>query len=392
MNSVRCTRLAGGLCALLVILFFGLAASAQQSSPEGESDRCEHLRQFTFSWQFIDQCGMQPRGGTSRGANVTLDPEPHAGWQALQKPGLSDFERDRQAILAMAGPYRTTFDFLEIVGFQTDFEPAAPYQSWGTEYVYVVEDRGDFISLQHIMVMVYEDQQGNISEPMVMKHWRQDWQYEKQDLLVYAGDGRFEHKNLSKDAVAGTWAQSVFQVDDSPRYESIGRWEHLPNFSTWESEETWRPLPRRESSVRDDYDVLIGTNRHTIIPHGWVHEQANYKTVLNEKSEPAGDAPYLAKELGVNRYRLIKDFDFGPGDRYWELTGPYWKDVREEWSRIISNNKGFVLQKSVNDVPLFAPLFSYAQEVYEQADYDAEAGRDFIRRTLDEYTVTDSES
>ncbi|MCW8195869.1 hypothetical protein F6455_13825 [Proteobacteria bacterium 005FR1] len=292
----------------------------------------------------------------------------------------------------MAGPYRTTFDFLEIVGFQTDFEPAAPYQSWGTEYVYVVEDRGDFISLQHIMVMVYEDQQGNISEPMVMKHWRQDWQYEKQDLLVYAGDGRFEHKNLSKDAVAGTWAQSVFQVDDSPRYESIGRWEHLPNFSTWESEETWRPLPRRESSVRDDYDVLIGTNRHTIIPHGWVHEQANYKTVLNEKSEPAGDAPYLAKELGVNRYRLIKDFDFGPGDRYWELTGPYWKDVREEWSRIISNNKGFVLQKSVNDVPLFAPLFSYAQEVYEQADYDAEAGRDFIRRTLDEYTVTDSES
>lgn len=391
MNPLGCKRLARGLYALLALLCVA-AASAQQEPSENANDRCEHLRQFTFSWQFIDQCGMQPRGGTSRGAALTLDPEPHPGWKALQKPGLSEFERDRQAILAMAGPYRTTFDFLEVVGFQTDFEPAAPYQSWGTEYVYVVEDRGDFISLQHIMVMVYEDEQGNVSEPMVMKHWRQDWEYEKQDLLVYAGNGRFEHKKLSKDEVAGSWAQSVYQVDDSPRYESIGRWEHLPNFSSWESEETWRPLPRRESSVRDDYDVLIGTNRHTIIPHGWVHEQANYKTVLNEAGEPAGETPYLSKELGVNRYRLIKDFEFGPGDRYWELTAQYWEDVREEWNRIIEDNKSFVLEKSVDGVPLFSPLFSYAQNVFDQGDYDPDAGRDFIRETLDNYTVTSSES
>jgi hypothetical protein len=378
------------LCAALTLLF-AITADAQQNTPDRNDDRCEHLRQFTFSWQFIDQCGMQPRGGTSRGAELTLDPEPHEGWKALQKSGLNDFERDRQAILAMAGPYRTTFDFLEVVGFQNDFEPAAPYQSWGTEYVYVVEDRGDFISLQHIMVMVYEDERGNMSEPMVMKHWRQDWAYEKQNLLVYTGNGRFENKTLSPQQVAGAWAQSVYQVDDSPRYQSIGRWEHLPNFSTWTSEETWRPLPRRESSVRDDYDVLIGTNTHTIIPHGWVHEQANYKTVLHEAGEVTDQAPYLSKELGVNRYRHIVEFDFEPGDRYWERTGVFWEDVREEWDRLIENNESFVLHESVDGEPLFSPLFSYAQKVYEEGDYDAQAGQRFVQETLGKYTQTASE-
>ena len=34
------------------------------------------------------------RGGTSKGAPLTLDPVPHAGWLALQEAGLSDYEKD----------------------------------------------------------------------------------------------------------------------------------------------------------------------------------------------------------------------------------------------------------------------------------------------------------
>jgi hypothetical protein len=366
-------------------MLFSLTLSAEQPGGNGQNADCDDLRQFTFSWPLRDACDMQPRSGTSRGAPVTLEQAPHPGWLALRDKTLSTFERDRQAILAMAGPYRTTFDFLEIIGFQTGFEPDPPYQSWGTEYVYVVEDRGDFISLQHIMVMIYQTGEGELSEPMVMKHWRQDWQYEKQNILVYAGNGRFEHETISPKTAAGTWTQSVYQVDDSPRYAAVGRWEHFPNFSTWTSGETWRPLPRRESSVRDDYDVLIGTNQHTIVPHGWVHEQANYKTDLNDAGEPAGDGPYLAKELGVNRYRRIKNFDFSAGDRYWELTAPFWADVRAEWQRIIDNNKSFVLQPSVDGIPLFSPLFSYAQSVYQKENYNPAAGRKFIEETLDAY-------
>ena len=49
-----------------------------------------------------------------------------------------------------------------------------------------------------------------------------------------------------------------------PIETAFGRWEHFGNVSTWLSSTTWRPLPRREFSVRKDYDVLVGTNRHTI--------------------------------------------------------------------------------------------------------------------------------
>lgn len=368
---------------LLTLLLLSFSASAETEN--GQVD-CEQLHQFTFSWPFVESCDMQPRGGSTRGASVTVDPEPHPGWLAIQEEGLSDFERDRRAILAMAGPYRTSFDFLEIIGFQNDFKPDAPYQSWGTEYVYVVEDRGDFISLQHIMVMVFEDEKGNSSEPVIMKHWRQDWHYEKDDILVYTGNGRFEHREFDDDAVEGHWAQAVYQVDDSPRYEGIGEWKHYPNFSTWESNETWRPLPRRESSVRDDYQVLIGSNRHTIVPHGWIHEQGNLKTVIDDEGEPSGEAPYLSKELGVNRYRRIVDFDFSPADHYWEATADYWQDVREAWDELIEDKEAFVLKKTVNDVPLFAALFAYAQKLEEGETYPEDEAEDFITETLDRYT------
>ena len=49
--------------------------------------------------------------------------------------------------------YRVYFDFMETMGFVDDYVPAQPYQSWATEYVKVIEDEKDFISLQHITVM-----------------------------------------------------------------------------------------------------------------------------------------------------------------------------------------------------------------------------------------------
>src|SRR5690606_37215540 len=109
---------------------------------------------------------MQPRGGTTQGADVTLAPSPSAAWQALQEDGLSAKERDRRAILAMTGPYRTSFDFIETIGFTPSYEPPPPYQSWATEYVYVIADEPEFISLQHILVMQFEQQDEGPEGPM----------------------------------------------------------------------------------------------------------------------------------------------------------------------------------------------------------------------------------
>ncbi|MDG2376118.1 MAG: hypothetical protein P8M18_07180, partial [Woeseiaceae bacterium] len=73
-------------------------------------------RQFTFSCPFIEGNSMEPRGGSTEGQSVTLDRPESNSWQRLHKKGISDIERDRRAILAMAGGYRTSFEFIETIG------------------------------------------------------------------------------------------------------------------------------------------------------------------------------------------------------------------------------------------------------------------------------------
>jgi hypothetical protein len=342
-------------------------------------------KQFTFSWPFEEGDRMRPRGGTTKGAPITLAAEPSAAWRALQEPALSKFERDRRAILAMAGGFRTSFDFIETVGFTEHYEPPRPYQSWGTEYIYVIEDRGDLIRLQHLLVMFVADRDGNLQGPFVQKHWRQDWRYEDGDLHVFAGRNRWQRRTLDSGAVAGRWSQAVFQVDDSPRYEAVGEWVHEGNYSAWTSELTWRPLPRRETSVREDYHVLSGTNRHTITPAGWVQEEENLKQVLDSEGRPAGPAPYLARELGVNRYEHIVDFDFSAGDAYWERTAVFWRDVRAAWDDIFAERDRFEIAAQRGGRELFEPFFEHAQTLSDGQPYDQAEARALIRRTLADY-------
>lgn len=370
--------------ALLATLIIQTTALAEEYSKEKEVD-CDSARQFTFSWSMIDACEMTPRGGTSKGVDTTVDTKPHEGWLSIQETGLSTFEKDRRAILAMAGAYRVSFDFLETVGYTPDFKPTKPYQSWGTEYVYVVEDNKDFISLQHLMVMYFKQEDGTSSDPMVMKHWRQDWKYEERDQFVYAGHNHWEKNRLSRNEAKGTWSQSVYQVDDSPRYESQGKWQHEANFSSWKSGKTWRPLPRREGSVRSDYHVLEGTNRHTILPSGWVQEEENLKLVLTEEGKPHPTTPYLSKELGVARYEKIVGHDFTPGDEYWEKSSPFWADVRYVWQDIMNNNKRIKMSKKVGNQFMFMPFFSKAQEVADGAEYNSLEGRKAIRDMLEPF-------
>jgi len=369
------------------LLLTGNAVGVAGYEASEAGDCAGAAERFVFSWPISDDCHDRPRGGTSIGAPVTPDRAAHPGWLAIQEPGLSRFERDRRAILAMAGPYRVTFDFLETVGFGENFERDRPYQSWGTEYIYVIEDRETFISLQHIMVMYFAADGEQEPESLVMKHWRQDWTFEDDTLLVYDHANRWHKQSVGKAERSGRWSQAVFQVDDSPRYESTGRWEHNGSFSSWRSERTRRPLPRRESSVRDDYDVLEGFNRHTITRDGWVQEEENLKLVVDAEGAPDIALPYLARELGVARYRRITGTDFTPGDRYLALAGRFWRDVREAWAATIAAGDTLVLREEVDGVPLFAPLFEYAENVMRTGEYDAPEGRDFARETLDAYLV-----
>ncbi|HEX7036316.1 MAG TPA: DUF6607 family protein [Pseudomonadales bacterium] len=342
-------------------------------------------RRYTFSWPFVEGSAMAPRGGTTEGPDVTLADGPSDAWQRLREPGLSDFERDRRAILAMAGTYRTSFDFIETIGFTDDYRPPRPYQSWATEWVFPIADRPRFISLQHILVMHFRQDDGTLSPPMVVKHWRQDWRYEDRDIHRYAGHGVWQRHELPAEQVRGAWSQAVFQVDDSPRYQTVGRWSHYPSHSTWTSDETRRPLPRRESSVRDDYHALVGVNRVTITPHGWIHEEDNLKAVLDPAGRPDPELPYLAREAGLNRYRLIVGYDFSAGEDYWRRTAPFWAEVRAAWGRVLAERDRFRLRPDAGGEPLFQAMFELADRAGAADAADAAAAQREIETVLERY-------
>ena len=343
-------------------------------------------RQFTFTWPFVETSKMAPRGGTSKGPEVKLSDEPTLAWTKLQEKGLNNFERDRRAILAMQGPYRTSFDFIEVAGFKSGFKPDAPYQSWGTEYIYLVADEGDFISLQHILVMFVMGTDNTLSDPIVVKHWRQDWQYEDREITVFKGFNSWESELLPLAGLKGTWTQAVFQVDDSPRYEAQGKWVHKLNYSQWQSNETWRPLPRREFSIRDDYDALVGTNRHTITPTGWTHQEDNLKVLLETRGVLAEEG-VLAQELGFNRYERIIDHDFSEGDIYWRGTRYFWEEVRSAWKVIMGVEGHFSLADTVDGRPLFSEMFRQAEAFRKTERPDLADVRRTIGETLNQFVT-----
>jgi len=354
-----------------------LVLSLVLTAPVGAAE--ERADGYVFGWPFLDSEQMKPRGGSTRGPSVELRAEPTEAFQRLQAPELSKRERDRRAILALAGSYRVTFDFLEVMGFAPDFEPAQPYQSWGTEHIYVVTNTDERIVLQHVLVMTIIDDEGNEKGPFVTKHWRQDWQWQAEAAHTFRGLGRWARETRDESERRGRWLQQVWQVDDSPRYAAWGRWRHTPERSTWVSGRTWRPLPRREFSVRDDYDALIGTNRISVLPTGWVQEQNNVKTVL---AAPGEIERRLAKEIGIARYERITDLDKAAADRYWTATRDYWALVRAYWRRAMADNDVIELRSKVDDKKLFEPLFARARKIADGESFGEAANRRFIRETI----------
>jgi len=308
---------------------------------------------------------------------------PPIGWQRLEASrDTSGPDRgtdpDRAAIRAMAGGYRVSFDFLETALFAGQDRPARPYRSWATEKVYIIDDTPGLISLQHVLVMVFVDSSGKAGDPMVMKHWRQDWRYEPESILEYRGNNTWETWYLAESERVGNWSQTVWHVDDRPRYGSLGRWTHTDAFSAREGNQTLRPLPRREYSVRSDYDVLDGTNRHTILPLGWTHEQDNLKHVLETDTERS--LSYVSREYGVNRYEAIEGFDFEPGDTTVEKQDRFWRHVRTEWTTRSAEHARFSVSNTCEGQPAFFPFFDAAGKAAERTD---EENQTEARRLVD---------
>ncbi len=288
---------------------------------------------------------------TTVSACVIIDADTAAPQPAVEI-SAEKFEADRQAILAMAGNFTVTFDFTETTAFVDGYELKEPKLSGAREVVRVIEDRGDFISLQHILVV------GPPNNPMPIKHWRQDWTYQPDGVLTFIGGNAWETRDVATTAAAGRWSQVVYQVDDAPRYGALAAWTHQDGVSQWEPDAAWRPLPRRDATTRDDYHAINAVNRHAITPTGWVHEQDNSKLVLS------GDDPQvLVREVGVNTYTRNDDFPSSVADVYWEATHDYWAAVRAEWSQLEASTNGFGLTIQGEPEELYMKLLTLADAV-----------------------------
>ncbi len=344
-------------CLLAVVVCSVLTALHAADQPSAEKDKV--ASRYTFSWP-TGPNAPAPRGGTTSGPALKVEAGPSPEWSRLQQPGLDAFERDRRAILAMAGSYRVNFDFLEIAAFTGDGSRPRPYQSWGTEKVYVDEDDGRTIRLVHILEMRIVGKDGKLGEPMVTKHWRQDWHFEPTHLVESQAKETWRRRALSRDEARGAWAQTVYQVDESPRYSSVGRWEHNAAFSSWISGDTARPLPRREWSVRKDYDFLWGTNRHTIVPNGWLQEENNLKATGVPGSPRDGSAPYVGREYGVARYERIAPSEFTASDAYYQSTRAFWNEVVATWERTWRDQPQITMHAASDQSGSFAELFELA--------------------------------
>src|SRR5690606_2672136 len=168
----------------------------------------------------------------------------------------ASFEADRADILAMAGDFRVRFDMQEATPWQAGYEPLERKISGGHESVRVVEDTGRKIILQHLLVVEMD------GESHVIKHWRQDWEYEPARILAYSDRNEWSWEDVPEDVRTGRWSQTVYQVDDSPRYASWGRFYDEGGVRRWRSAWTWRPLARRDAVRNPVYDRYFGINRH----------------------------------------------------------------------------------------------------------------------------------
>lgn len=282
------------------------------------------------------------------GANTSVvQPSP----EALQ----ATFEADRQAILAMAGEYSVTFDFREYLPIEEGYEIQSPKSTPAREVVYVIEDTGEYISLQHLLLV------GPEMSPVVVKHWRQDWTYEPTRLLSFQGFGRFDMVDIDAQDASGAWSQTVYQVDDSPRYAGLARWEHGPNAATWEPEASYRPLPRRDATIRDDYDAIEAVNRHTVTAWGWTHEQDNSKVVLRE-----GEPFELVREHGINTYVRTDLRGDHAAARYWDATQDYWAEIRAEWTTLMATSDVIVAEDDADGTLLYMPVLMAAQAIIDE--------------------------
>lgn len=278
-------------------------------------------------------------------------------------------DQDRKAIKSLAGFYKVNFNYGEVASPNPDYIFSKPYRSHGNEWAEIIVDEPKRIVIQHMLA---------IDDTTVIKHWRQDWTYEDTNIMLYTQDNTWKKGNLTTADVKGKWTQKVYQVDDSPRYQGYGTWSHIGDHDSWSSE-TDSPLPRRESSVRKDYNVLTRGSRISITKDGWMFEQDNKKVLRT----PEGDK-VLAIEKGYEEFTKADPKKFTYAQKWWNSQNGYWADVRSVWADVIGSSDIFKVKTLANGKLLYETLFTLGDQSVKEK-WSAVQNQEKVKTALQPY-------
>ncbi len=274
-------------------------------------------------------------------------------------------KEDVKAIKSMCGCYEVQFSFAETFSYSKDslYKKSPVKEETALEWVELIEDQPNKISLQHLLIT-------GKTEESIVKHWRQDWLFENTKFYTFHKETTWNFEQLSPKEVKGQWTQKVYQVDDSPRYEGTATWVHADGRHYWENT-TDAPLPRREHTIRNDYNVLKRTNVQETTATGWIHDQDNYKLIRKNTEKDV----LLAQEKGHDVYTKVDDSKCKIAQDWWKKNNLVWKKVRDQWELVFLKNKDLTLEKKADNQSLFMKLF----------DLKPDASREEVAKIIESY-------
>jgi len=291
---------------------------------------------------------------------------------AIGASAQNKLDQDREAIKSLAGFYKVTFNYAETFSPEDDYKFHERHRSSAKEIAILVEDSPKKIVIQHLLVMR--------GDSMIIKHWREDWTYEDQTILAYDKDNAWKKVTLSANDVKGKWTQKVFQVDDSPRYQAIGTWVHVDGRHQWQSN-TDSPLPRRESTERNDYNVLNRGNNLYLTANGWMFEQDNKKVIRAD-----GKDKLIAMEKGLEEFVKTDPKSFGYAQTWWKQQEGFWKDARASWDAAFAENNYIKLHLKIDNKLLYEQFFALGDQSVKEK-WSSEKNKEAIKKVIDAYLV-----
>ncbi len=262
---------------------------------------------------------------------------------------MAQQQNGKKNVDALCGCFSVEFKYAETFAPDPNYKyHEREYIDGGTELSLPIEESDKKIVIQHLLV---------ITDSIIVKHWREEWTYENPELWVYQGNKTWKKTMLKPEEVKGKWTQTVWEVSDEPRYQGFSQFINLDGKTIWQST-TDAPLPRREYSVRDDYNILNRTNRLNITDSGYIHEQENKKII---RSNGTVDK-LLVEEKGINSYKRLNPAACNAAKVYWEKNKDYWQKVRTVWSNYIKNTNTVHLQTKIEGKLLHEYLMVLAKD------------------------------